>query len=204
MKRCLIVGKPNVGKTLFFLNFAHYMGLTSLKLRLVDPDGTENELQYSIERAKELFVGETAHTTKRLQSITLHLPAGKGKRELVLIDTSGLTEHIHEDRSLRRAMAQTLHAFRQAEVVLHIIDVSTIGREDAVEAMGELDLQLARYGPLRVPYLILANKMDLPWAHTGLRLLTDKFSAEAVKITPISALKEQGFREVQLFLQTHV
>jgi len=204
MKWCLIIGKPNVGKTLFFLNFAEYMGLSSVTMSLVDPDGTENLLTYPIERARELLVGESAHTTQRLQLLTFRLPAGKRYKEVRLVDTSGLTEHIHEDASIRRAMGQTLRAFREAALVLHVIDASTVGREDAVEAMGQLDLQLAQYGPLRAPYLILANKIDLPWARTGLRLIEHKFAGDNVRIVPISALQKQGFREVRSFLQAHV
>jgi 50S ribosomal subunit-associated GTPase HflX len=204
MNCSLIVGKPNVGKTLFFLNFAEYLGLDSIKVTIVDPDKTENTVTYSPDRARELFVGATAHTTQRLQSVVVSLPVGKGSRRLLLVDTSGLVEGIHESAAVRRAMAQTLRSFRDAELVLHMVDASNVGREDAVEAMGELDLQLARYGPLRVPYLLLVNKMDLPWARTGLRLIKQKFEPYNIRIIPVSALEKQGFREVREFLQRHV
>src|SRR5690606_10867293 len=102
-----------------------------------------------------------------------------------------------EDRQVRLAVAQTLRALRWAHATLHVIDADRVGREGR-DAIAEVERQIARYLPLRAPYAVLANKMDLPFAPRGLATIRKEFAGRTV--LPISALRQSGFREVRRFV----
>lgn len=201
MKQCLIIGKANAGKTLFLINFAEYLGARSLRLSVERSDGSASEASFSLTDARKTLVDAVPHKTLGLQTLTLSVPGGKTVRRLQLSDSAGLTEDIHEASDVRRAMAQTLRYLRHAGMVLHVVDASQVGQEGAVEAMGEVDLQIARYAPERGPYAIVANKMDLPLAKQGLQTILQTFRGKLV--LPVSALEKRGFREVRTFVWKH-
>lgn len=198
MKRCIIIGKTNVGKTLFAIQFAAHLGLRELTVTSKAPGGESERITYPIDVAVRELVSDGAHRTRSLQSIIVELPVGKGVKRFELMDTSGLIEGIPSDVNIRRAMAQTLAAVRDAHIVLHIIDASRATRKGAVEALGEVDYQVAQFALMRGGYLILANKMDLPGAREGLELIRQEFAGHPV--VPISALERGGFREVKRFV----
>ncbi|HHW08789.1 MAG TPA: GTP-binding protein HSR1 [Firmicutes bacterium] len=198
MSRCLVIGKTNVGKSVFVLHFAHYLGVSEVRLTCEDPEGRRREKVFAVENAVRDLSGATPHQTLCLQSIKLELPVGKGRKLLELVDTSGLSEGIHSDINVRRAMAQTLANVREAKIILHMVDASRAGMTGAVEAIGEVDYQVAQFAQMRGGYLILANKMDLPAAKTGLALIRREFAGHT--IIPISALYGHGFREVKQYV----
>lgn len=200
MKECLIVGKTHAGKTLFALNFAHYLGLSNLEITLKYPSGVVTTKTYSLTAARRELVGPAPHTTRALQSIVLDLPVGKGKKRCVFTDTSGLVDYIHTDVEVRRVIAQTLGAIREADLILHVVDTAAVGASDAPSALGEVDYQVAQFAQMRGGYAILANKMDLPGAPAGLGKLRQELPGHT--IIPISALEKRGFREVKAFVQS--
>lgn len=204
MKECLIIGKPNAGKTLFLINFAEFLGARELKLvkGWRGRGGAYEEFSLTLPRARALLVSAQPHTTRELQTVEVFLPRGKGKRHVSLTDTSGLVDGIHQDESVRRAMAKTFRAIHDADFILHLIDASKVGTSGAVEGMGELDYQIARYAPLQCRYAILANKIDLPWAGMGLMKLEKEFRDQ--RIFPVSALSRRGFKEVKSFVWSHL
>src|SRR5690606_27206382 len=104
----------------------------------------------------------------------------------------------HEDASVRRAMAQTLGAVRDAHLILHVVDAAKAAGGGVVQAIGDVDYQVAHFSQIRDGYLILANKIDLPGAQRGAELIRREFSQHAV--VPVSALTRQGFREVKRFV----
>lgn len=198
MKECLVIGKTNVGKTLFTLNFADYLGLKSLRINSFSPDGSTNVNYYDLAAAVADLTNNEPHKTRCLQSVTLHLPAGKGKKRFILTDTSGLIDHVHAETDIRKAIAQTLTKIRQADVILHIVDASVVGKRGAVEALGEIDYQIAQFAQMRKSYLLLANKIDLPEAREAVYRLQEEFPGH--RIIPVSALQRKGFREVKTFV----
>lgn len=198
MKECLVIGKTNVGKTLFTLNFADYLGLKSLRMDISFPDGSTAHYHYDLATAVAELTDSEPHKTRCLQSIVLQIPAGKGKKRFVLTDTSGLIDHVHGETDVRKAIAQTLAKIRQADVVLHIVDASAVGKQGAVEALGEIDYQIAQFAQMRKSYLLLANKMDLPDSREALFRLQGEFPGH--RIIPVSALHRKGFREVKQFV----
>ena len=51
MKRCIVIGKTNVGKTLFVLQFAAYLGADRLEITFEEPGGERRARTLSIEDA---------------------------------------------------------------------------------------------------------------------------------------------------------
>lgn len=198
MKEALIIGKANAGKTLFMINFAEFLGARGLKIAQTAADGRASEARLATAEARRSLVDAVPHKTRALQAVSIDFPSGKTLKSVNLTDTTGLTEGIHEDPEVRRAMAQTLARLRTVDIILHIIDASKVGEAGTVEAMGEVDFQIARYAPFRGPYSILANKMDLPWSRAGIARIVERFPGQ--RIIPISALERRGFREVRGFV----
>ncbi len=182
MRHCVIVGQPNTGKTLFLLQFAAYLGLSVLDVRRLEPEGR----------------GTGTHRTRRLQSVEVRFPLRKSLRAVRLTDTPGLTDDVHPEAEVRRAMAAALQAFREAGLVLHMLDAARAGELGAAAAIGRIDRQIAAYASLRGPYAVLANKIDLPLARDGAEVIAREFPGR--RVIPISALERLGFREVKAFV----
>lgn len=198
MKRCIVLGKTNVGKSLFVLAFAEYLGVQEVSATIADPDGKVQSRTLPVKVAIGEWVSQTPHQTRALHSVQLELPVGKGVKRFELVDTSGLIEGIPREVAIRRAMAQTLAAVREADLVLHIVDASAAARRGAIEAIGEVDFQVAHFAQMKGGYLILANKMDLPAGKEGLARIRQEFAGHPV--IPISALTKEGFREVKSYV----
>lgn len=198
MKQSLIVGQTNVGKTLFLLNFAEYLGLRQVEVDRQAPSGETERLSLSLPAARRALVHTDPHTTRSLQSTELRLPAGKQRRPFLLVDSTGLTDGIHENEEVRHAMAQTLELLQEADLILHMLDAARVGGSQEGEGVSEVDRQIARYAIVRSSYAILANKMDLPRAKAGLLRIQEAFPHQ--RVIPVSALKKIGFREVKSFV----
>ncbi|WP_029420418.1 GTPase [Alicyclobacillus macrosporangiidus] len=201
MKRSLVIGKTNVGKTLFCIHFARYMGVRELRWLVEEADGRTDCRLMSLAEAEASLSDAHPHRTRCLQSVAVEFPAGKTVRQLLLTDTTGLTEGIHPEPALREAMAQTLRAMTDANLILHMVDAGAIGRAlrgqvaDPGCAWDALESQLAEFGMRHGGYVLLANKMDLPGAMDGYRFLCKRYSRQ--RVLPVSALHGTGFREVK-------
>ncbi len=195
MKRCMVVGKPNVGKTLLVLSLAEHLKARAVDVTFIDLSGKRQSRTYAIAAAIRDLVGPRPHQTRCLQSVVVEVPAGKGRKVVDLVDTTGLTEHIHQDAEVRRAMAQTLQAIRPAQVVIHVVDAAEAGRVGQGPPAGVIDRQIADFAGSRGGYFIVANKMDLPDATRGLARLQRMFAGYTV--LPVSATAKTGLREVK-------
>ncbi|GIM48064.1 hypothetical protein DNHGIG_36130 [Collibacillus ludicampi] len=198
MRNCIVVGRTNVGKTLFCLNFAEYLGLERLEVYYQLPDGTCRQRKFDPPTARHELSGLGPHKTRSLQSIQLQLPMGKGYRQFRLTDTTGLADGIHPDRDLREAMAQTLYEMKSADCILHIVDLVEIERAGGLKALGELDLQITEFGKHKRGYALLANKIDVADVKKGLAYMQNDLPQQV--IFPVSALYRQGFREVKEYV----
>lgn len=198
MTNCLVVGRPNVGKTMFCVNFAEFLGLQRLEVYYQLPDGTTRQRKFDMLSARHELSGLGQHKTRSLQSIQLDLPGGKGTRKFKLTDSTGLTDGIHPERDLRESMAQTLGEMQQSNCILHMVDVGEVVKTGGLRGLGELDFQIAELGSFKEGYALLANKSDLPEAQKGLRMLQEEMGER--RVFPISALYRQGFREVKEYV----
>lgn len=203
MKQCLIVGQTNVGKTAFALSFAESLGLDKVEIIFTYPDGFATRQNYALSIARQELIGPATHKTRCLQSMALSLPAGKGVKKVTFTDTTGLAEGIHEEKEVRRAIAQTLQQVRDADLILHIVDAAQIGRQGENEQiLTEVDRQIASFAQSRGIYVLLANKMDQNSAQLGLSRIRALFPNQ--QIVPVSALGRTGLKEVRAVVARHL
>ncbi|HHW02756.1 MAG TPA: GTP-binding protein [Thermoanaerobacterales bacterium] len=202
MKKCTIIGKTGVGKTVFLINFAEYLGMNTIEIERLNSDGTKDYEKINPKLALSKLADGKIHKTRNIQAVTVDIPMGKGKKKIQLIDTAGLIDGIHPDSDIRKAISQTLSAVRESDFIIHIIDASAAGKKELPNAMGVVDYQIAQFAQIRRGYVILANKMDLPGAKNGLKKIKEELSGHF--IIPISALHKTGFKEVKTFVAHNI
>lgn len=201
MSNCILLGKPNAGKTSFFLNFAEYLGMNSCSLEFTDFEGRTTEKKFSIKVAKNYLISSNAFKTKEICRMKLSIPIYKGTADIVLLDTGGLIDGINKDESIRISMAETLRHLYIANIIIHMIDASTIYKKE-ISTISEIDYQINQYGKSRGSYCILANKIDLREGLEGLEFLKKEF--KDTYIIPTSALRQIGFKEVRKFVSRNI
>ncbi|UNC91899.1 GTPase domain-containing protein [Candidatus Contubernalis alkaliaceticus] len=205
MKNCLVIGKPNVGKTLFVINFAIYLGLKKIKFTFVDSLGRQHNRDYTKEMAKKYLTGVKPHHTRCLQKITIKLAEGKGKKNLILTDSTGLKDGIHPKAEIRKAMAQTLESLLEADLILHMVDISKMiyaNRESTILDMEYIDRQIMDLGRERSGYLLLINKIDLLQSYQNREKIKQQFSG--IPVFLISSVTGEGFPEVKSYVWNSV
>jgi len=198
LKKCTIIGKTNVGKTMFFINFADYLGLKSLEIEFINNEGIKKNRKMYPKAAISQLIDSNVHKTLNIQSMNVDFPLGKGKKKIKMVDTIGLIDEIHPNINIRKAISQTLAIIRESDIILHLIDAPAAANADLPSAMGEVDYQIAQFAQLKRGYAILANKMDLQDSDKGLNKIKQELQGHL--IIPISALHKWGFREVKAFV----
>ncbi len=104
--------------------------------------------------------------------------------ELGLADTVGFIRHLPHE--LVAAFQSTLLEAKEADLLLHVIDVSSEHRDDMIE---QVELVLAEIGADKIPQILVFNKIDLA-DEISPRLETDD-TGKPVKVW-ISARQQQG------------
>jgi predicted GTPase len=191
VKEALVIGRPNVGKTLFTLNFAEFLGQHRVEVMFRPRGAASYTRVYSVPQARAELVDDSPHRTLGLQSVVIKVPRGKSLRKVVLTDSTGLTDDIHPASTIRMAMADTLREVADAAFILHLVD-------PAEEVVG-VDLDILRYGQTQEGYVVLANKIDLPERAGKAPDLVRQ--AAPAPVIPVSALTREGFREVRGFVR---
>ncbi len=202
MKKCLIIGKPNVGKTLFLINFAEYLGYRNIALTKKNSQNTPVNRTLSTKEAREVLSSKNPYMTNSLQSVNLNIPLLKGVQELEFIDTSGIIDGVHNNVVIRKSMAETLSLITQCDILIHMIDITTFNQSISINSEENVDIQLIRYGEAKGGYLMLANKMDLLQKKTELVKIQRAFPN--IYIIPVSALTKQGFSEVKAYVSRRI
>jgi predicted GTPase len=199
MTSAVIVGQPNVGKTSFLINFAYYLGLKELRFMIKQPAGFVSTRTYQIEQAYDQLTSNEPHKTNSIQSIQLKLPVGKQDKDIRLVDSCGLIDEIHQQEYIRKSMAETLQELMVSEIVLHIIDLSQLG---AKRGLKRIDQEIYNFLRDRAGYKILANKLDLDIDQENLSKLNGFVDKRLV--VPISAIYQEGFDQIKVFLLDNV
>lgn len=197
MKECIIVGRPNTGKTLFALNFAGYLGSRNVDITFRAYDDLLSCRHMSIEQAKRELCGSIAHKTLSMQSMLLRVPVAKTTVTFKLTDTCGLIGDIHPEEIIRRGMSQTLKSIRSADLIFHLINLVEFGEEPDI-----IDLEIYNYGQSRHNYILLANKADLAGAIKNVPQIQRFFPLSSVIV--LSALTQYGFKEVKSHVARNV
>lgn len=194
MNEAVVIGRPNVGKTLLTIKLAESFGQRRLEVLFRPRDGAAYTRLLSLGQAQAELVNEQPHHTLCLQSVVVKVPRGKSVRKVVITDSTGLTDHIHPSSAVRRAMADTIRNATEAAFILHVVDPG--------DRLSGVDLDLLRYGQSLDHYALLANKVDLPGRAERLPEL-ERLAGPAPVIAT-SALRGTGLGEVRAFIRGHL
>lgn len=109
-------------------------------------------------------------------------------RSLVLADIPGLIEGAHEGKGLGH---QFLRHIERTRLFLHMIDMAGVDGRDPLDDYRAIRKELESYLPnfKRRPFIIAANKMDVPEAKVNLVKFKKKVR---VPVFPISAATGEG------------
>ncbi len=191
----LVIGKPNVGKSLFTINFAAYLGAKQIPGPLSQSQGSLRKRSIlSIDEARRRLVSPKSYRTLVPCRMEINLGQGREKKTLWLIDTTGIQEGVHHQAEIRAAMATTLAWLSKVDLVIHLVDATTLGSKRPA-AIGAVDDEIYHYARGHGPYLLLANKTDKPGAQDNLPYLREHFAG--ISVIAVSALTGRGFREIK-------
>src|SRR5213594_2339138 len=124
---------------------------------------------------------------------TLHPIVGvmelPGYRRATIADIPGLIEGAHRGVGLGH---EFLRHITRCRILIFVIDVAGSEGRNPIEDLQNLRREIDLYDPALSsrPWLIVANKMDLPDAERNLRALQERFPR--TKIIPTSAAKGEG------------
>ena len=124
---------------------------------------------------------------------TLHPIVGviefPGYQRATIADIPGLIEGAHQGVGLGH---EFLRHITRCRVLVFVIDVAGSERRNPVEDLQSLRREIDLYDPTLSsrPWLVIANKMDLPDARKNLEAVQERF--RRIKIIPTSAAKAEG------------
>jgi GTP-binding protein len=136
---------------------------------------------------------------------TLHPIVGvvdfPGFERATVADIPGLIEGAHRNVGLGHDFLR--HIVR-CKLLLHVIDMAGSEGRSPIDDLAKLRVELKLYDPALAarPWLVVANKMDLPDAEENLRAFKRRF--RKVKIVPISAGKDIGLEELKSILHLKI
>ena len=129
---------------------------------------------------------------------TLHPIVGvmelPGYRRLTIADIPGLIEGAHRGLGLGH---EFLRHITRCRVLVFVTDVAGSEGRNPIEDLQNLRREIDLYDPALSsrPWLVVANKMDLPNAEKNLRVIQERFPK--IKIIPTSAAKGEGIAELK-------
>jgi GTP-binding protein len=129
---------------------------------------------------------------------TLHPIVGvmelPGYRRATIADIPGLIEGAHRGVGLGH---EFLRHITRCRILIFVIDVVGSEGRNPIEDLQNLRREVDLYDPALSsrPWLIVANKMDLPDAERNLRVLQERFPK--TKIIPTSAAQGEGIAELK-------
>jgi len=129
---------------------------------------------------------------------TLHPIVGvmelPGYRRAAIADIPGLIEGAHRGLGLGH---EFLRHITRCRILIFVVDVAGSEGRNPIEDLQNLRREIGLHDPALSsrPWLVVANKMDLPGAETNLRALRERFSK--IKVIPTSAANGQGIAELK-------
>ena len=129
---------------------------------------------------------------------TLHPIVGvmelPGYRRLTVADIPGLIEGAHRGLGLGH---EFLRHISRCRVLVFVIDIAGSEGRHPIEDLQNIRREIDLYDPALSsrPWLVVANKMDLPDAEKNLKVIQERFPK--IRIIPTSAAKGQGIAELK-------
>ena len=141
---------------------------------------------FTILTGEEVYAADQLFATLDPTMRKLALP---GCHDAILVDTVGFIRHLPHD--LIESFKATLEETREADLLLHIIDISDPNWEETAEVVREV---LKEIGADKVPVIEVYNKIDLltqrpDWSQ-------DSLETENPRVL-ISALSKEGLNDLQ-------
>ena len=117
------------------------------------------------------------------------------QQSFVMADIPGLIEGAHEGKGLGDRFLK--HIERTA-VLLHVIDLSGIERDDPIEDYKTVRKELAGYGKDLIgrPTIIVGTKIDLPESAKNLTRAADYFEEQGKLFVPVSSVTGEGVEKL--------
>ncbi len=111
------------------------------------------------------------------------------EHNFLLADIPGLIEGAHKGAGLGHDF---LRHIERTKMLLHIIDAAAVDGRDPIADYEQINMELERYNPrlIRLPQLIVLNKIDLSDAQTNLQRVKDYFGKR--RVFPVSAVTGEG------------
>jgi len=129
---------------------------------------------------------------------TLHPIIGviefSGYNRATVADIPGLIEGAHRGLGLGH---EFLRHIMRCRILVFVVDAAGSEGRNPVEDLQNLRREIDLYDPTLSarPWLVVANKMDLPSAEENLKILRERFAR--IKILPISAEKDEGINALK-------
>ncbi|HEX6595152.1 MAG TPA: GTPase ObgE [Bacillota bacterium] len=116
------------------------------------------------------------------------------ERSFVMADLPGLIEGAHQGVGLGH---QFLRHIERTRVIVHVVDMAGIEERDPFEDYKKVNDELKAYDEslLERPQIIVANKMDMPYAEENLKKFKQSIPAD-VQVYPVSALTKKGLQQL--------
>jgi len=136
---------------------------------------------------------------------TLHPVVGvmelPGYRNATIADIPGLIEGAHRGIGLGH---EFLRHIARCRILIFVVDIAGSEGRNPVEDLQKLRQEIDLYDPILSsrPWLIAANKMDLPNATENLKALREKFPK--ISVLPISAATGQGIDALKKMLSEKI
>ncbi len=129
-------------------------------------------------------------------SPVLGVMEASGGAKLTVADIPGLIEGAHANVGLGHDF---LRHIERTRLLIFILDMAGADGRDPLEDFSSLRRELKLYDPALAerPYLVAANKMDLPKASAHLERFRAAAPAGRAEIIPISARAGEGIAELQ-------
>jgi GTPase len=124
-----------------------------------------------------------------LRKLSAARPKVAPYRHATIADIPGLIEGAHRGLGLGH---EFLRHITRCPILIFVIDVAGSEGRSPVEDLQNLRKEIDLYDPTLSsrPWLVVANKMDLPDANENLAMLREKFPK--ISIVPISAINGEG------------
>ena len=124
-----------------------------------------------------------------------------GYRHATIADIPGLIEGAHRGVGLGH---EFLRHITRCPILIFVIDVAGSEGRSPVEDLQNLRKEIDLYDPMLStrPWLVVANKMDLPNAKENLEILRKHFPK--ISVVPISATKGEGIDKLREALSERI
>ncbi len=117
-----------------------------------------------------------------------------GYNRATVADIPGLIEGAHRGLGLGH---EFLRHITRCRILVFVVDAAGSERRNPVEDLQNLRREIDLYDPTLSarPWLVIANKMDLPNAEENLRALRERFPR--IDVLPTSAVNDEGIRALK-------